>query len=219
MHKLKLVKHEKWRRCCCCWWCGHVWWKEEGDHDENDDDDGAAADDGAVMTLLLWRCCVDGDARRWWWGKNIMTKYVGNNFLGKTLSLPELVVSFVLVSWWFVSFVSVVLGVLVALWWCVRSVVSWRCPVMFWVFRPCFGCFRGVLASHVVSWWYWRNGIFSTNLAHLSTQKWASKETRNFAIGVVCWVNCIFKRYSLELIGRNNAYIYITLYIYTTIYI
>ena len=52
-----------------------------------------------------------------------MTKYVGNNFLGKTLSLSELVVSFVLVSWWFVSFVSVVLGVLVALWWCVRSVV------------------------------------------------------------------------------------------------
>ena len=32
--------------------------------------------------------------------------------------------SFVLVSWWSVSFVSVVLGVLVALWWCVRSVVS-----------------------------------------------------------------------------------------------
>ena len=58
--------------------------------------------------------------------KIIMTIFVGNNFLGKTLcrSFWELVVSFVLVSWWSVNFVSVVVGVLVALWWCVRSVVS-----------------------------------------------------------------------------------------------
>ena len=58
-------------------------------------------------------------------GKNIVTKYNGNNFLGKILcrSFWELVVSFVLVFWWSVNFVSVVVGVLVALWWCVRNVV------------------------------------------------------------------------------------------------
>ena len=73
-------------------------------------------------------------------GKKYHHKICSNNFLGKTLcgSFWELVVSFVLVSWLSVNFVSVVVSVLVALWWCVRSVVSWRCPVMFWVFCSCF---------------------------------------------------------------------------------
>ena len=53
----------------------------------------------------------DGDGKIW--EKNIMTKYVGNNFLGNTLcrSFRKLVVSAVLVSWWSVNFVSVVFGV------------------------------------------------------------------------------------------------------------
>jgi hypothetical protein len=94
----------------------------------------------------------------------------------------------VLVSWWSVNFVSVVVGVLVALWWCVHSVLTVSGDVlgvlfMFWVFPWCLG------SVPVVSWWYWRNGIFLTKLAHLSTQKLASKETRNFAVGGVCWVN------------------------------
>ena len=55
--------------------------------------------------------------------------------------------SVVLVSWWLVNFVSVVVGVLVALWWCVRSVLTVSGDVlgvllMFWVFL----CFYGVMA-------------------------------------------------------------------------
>ena len=59
-------------------------------------------------------------------GKKYHDKICWQQPFGKTLcrSFWELVVSFVLVSWWSVNFVSVVVGVLVALWWCVRSVVS-----------------------------------------------------------------------------------------------
>ena len=85
---------------------------------------------------------------------NIMTKYVGNNFLGNTLcrSFRELVVSVVLVSWWSVNFVSVVVGVLVALWCCVRSVLTVSgdfgsfCGVLA-VFRWCLGGIEGMVFS------------------------------------------------------------------------
>ena len=79
----------------------------------------------------------DGDGKTW--ENKIMTKYVGNNFLGNTLcrSFRELVMSVVLVSWWSVNSVSVVVGVLVALWWCVRSVLT---------VSGDFGSFCGVLA-------------------------------------------------------------------------
>jgi len=46
--------------------------------------------------------------------------------------------NWVLVSWWSVNFVSVVVGVLVALW----------VLFMFWVFPWCLG------SVPVVSWWY-----------------------------------------------------------------
>ena len=81
-----------------------------------------------------------------------MTKYAGSNFLGNTLwrSFRELVVSVLLVSWWSLNCVSI--GFLVALWWCVRSVLTvfgdvfgvllmlWRrfCGVLS-VFRWCLG--------------------------------------------------------------------------------
>ena len=91
-----------------------------------------------------------------------------------------------LVSWWSVNFVSVVVGVLVALWWCVRSVltVSGDFGSFFGVlavFRWCLGGIDGMVFSC----------IFSPKLVHLSTQKFASKKTRNFAIGVVGWVNLL----------------------------
>ena len=85
---------------------------------------------------------------------NIMTKYIGNKFLGNTLcrSFRELVTSVVLVSWWSVNFVSVVAGVLVALWWCVRSVLTVSgdfgsfCGVLA-VFRWCLGGIEGIVFS------------------------------------------------------------------------
>ena len=94
----------------------------------------------------------DGDGKIW--EKNIMTKYVGNNFLGNTLCryFRELVVSVVLVSWWSVNFVSVVVGVLVALWWCVCSVLTVSgdfgsfCGVLA-VFRWCLGGIEGIVFS------------------------------------------------------------------------
>ena len=32
--------------------------------------------------------------------------------------------------------------------------------------------------------------VSRSSVVSRSMQKWASKEMRNFAIGVVCWVNC-----------------------------
>ena len=94
----------------------------------------------------------DGDGKTW--ENNIMTKYVGNSFLGNTLcrSFRELVMSVVLVSWWSVNFVLVVVGVLVALWWCVRSVLTASgdfgsfCGVLA-VFRCCLGGIEGMVFS------------------------------------------------------------------------
>ena len=76
-------------------------------------------------------------------GKKIfMTKNIGSDFL----------VSVLLVSWWSLNRVSVVVGVLVALWWCVRS------------FLTVFGDVLGVL---LMSWWCFcgvlvvlRGGVF-----------------------------------------------------------
>ena len=67
----------------------------------------------------------------------------GSNSLGKNLRRSFL--ELVLVSWWSLNCVSVVVGVLVALWWCVRSVLTMFGDVlgvllMFWL------CFCGVLA-------------------------------------------------------------------------
>ena len=87
-----------------------------------------------------------------------------------------------LVSWWSLNCVSVVVGALVALWWCVRSVLT--------VFgnAVCCSCLGGV---SVVSWrcsgvvfsWYLRNDFFLTKLARLSTPNWRQRnETRHFAI-------------------------------------
>ena len=73
---------------------------------------------------------------------------------------------------------------LVSLWWCVRSVLTesgdfGSCCGVLAVFRGCLVGIEGMVFS-----------CFLIKLVHLSTQKSASKKTRNFAaIGVVCWVN------------------------------
>ena len=87
-------------------------------------------------------------------GKMILTKYAGNNFLGKKtlwwyLSWRLMVSVLLLVSrWslncWCLGGLSIVFRVLVALWRCVRK--SWRCSVMFWVMLMLSWCFCGVLA-------------------------------------------------------------------------
>jgi hypothetical protein len=80
----------------------------------------------------------------------IMTEYAGSNFSGKILcrSFRELVVFvlmmsvLLLVSWWSLTCVSVVVGVLAAIWRCVRQ--SRRCSVMFRVLLMFSWCFGGV---------------------------------------------------------------------------
>ena len=57
-----------------------------------------------------------------------MTKYFGSDIL----------VFVLLVSWWSLNCVSVVVGVLVAFWWCVRSVLR---------------VFADVLGVLLMSWW------------------------------------------------------------------
>ena len=80
-------------------------------------------------------------------GKIIMTKYVGNNFLGKNPLQVLVGLGCVLRHAGVLVVCQFSLGgrtgVLVAVWWCVR-----RCPVMSWVFFWCFG------RVPVVSWWY-----------------------------------------------------------------
>ena len=100
----------------------------------------------------------------------IMTKYVGNVCL----------VSVLLVPWRSLNGISVVVSVLVALWWRVRSVLTvsgdvlgvlWCCGMV----SPCFS----------------RNDSFLTKLVRLSIPTWRQRnETPHFAIGAVCWVNC-----------------------------
>ena len=99
------------------------------------------------------------------WSQHASSNCNGSNLLSCWQSWLVMMSLSILFRWWLVS------------WWHFGgvSIVSWRCPVMFWVFPWCLG------SVPVVSWWYWRNGIFLTKLAHLSTQKLASKETRNFA--------------------------------------
>ena len=96
---------------------------------------------------MFWRCCDDGDGKM-----IIMTESAGSNFSGKILcmSFRELVVFvlimslLLLVSWWFLTCVSVVVGVLAVIWRCVRQ--SRRCSVMFRVLLM-FSC---PLAVHFV---------------------------------------------------------------------
>ena len=88
--------------------------------------------------------------------------------------------SVVLVSWWSVNFVSVVVGVLVALWCCVRSVLTVSgdfgsfCGVLA-VFRWCLGGIEGTVFSLV----------FSPKLVHLSTPKNHIKENAK-----LCYWGC-----------------------------
>jgi hypothetical protein len=72
----------------------------------------------------------------------------------------------------------------------------------------------------MVSWWYWRSGIFLTKLAHLSTQKLASKETQNFAFGILCWVNLYIHIHIIFTVYLYiyNVCMYIYIYIHTYIY-
>jgi hypothetical protein len=49
--------------------------------------------------------------------------------------------------------------------------------LMFWVFLWCHG------SVPVVSWWYWRSGILSTKLAHLSTQNWRQWKRKTLVLG------------------------------------
>ena len=80
-----------------------------------------------------------------------------------------------LVSWWSLNCVSVVVGVLVALWWCVRSVlVACLCGV------PVVSCGVVGLVFFFI--------FFHEACSPVST-KLVSTETHNFAIGVVFWVN------------------------------
>ena len=155
----------------------------------------------SVLTVLWW----------WWWESDILTKYAGSNFFGKTKTLRgpfrELVVSvlmvsvlkswwlmvsvLLLVSWWSLNCVSVVVGILVALSRCGRK--SWRCSVMFWVLLMFSSCFCAVLA--VFRWCF--GGIEETVLflkenGSPDNTKLASTEMWDFAIGVVCWANCWF---------------------------
>ena len=72
-----------------------------------------------------------------------MTKCVGNNCLVSVV---------LLVSWWSLNCVSVVVGVLVALWWYVRSVLTVLGDVLV-VLLMSWWCFCGVLAV-------FRGGVF-----------------------------------------------------------
>jgi hypothetical protein len=72
----------------------------------------------------------------------------------------------------------------VALWWRVRSVL-----MMLGVFLMFWWCFCGV--SGVLKEWHfldWAGTPLNTKLA--------SKETQNFAIGAVCWVNYIAREWN-----------------------
>ena len=104
-----------------------------------------------MMVVVLWWCCCegvvlivmreDGDGEIYhdkvcWqqlFGKKPFTGPFGNWWCLLCWYLGGLLILFrlSLVSWWHFGGVSV---------------VSWRCPVMFWVFCSCFGCFYGVMA-------------------------------------------------------------------------
>ena len=75
-----------------------------------------------------------------------------------------------LVSWWSLNCVSVVVGVLVALWWCVRSVlVACLCGV------PVVSC--GVVGLVFFSY-------FFTKLAHLSVPNWCQRKHTILLLGL-----------------------------------
>jgi hypothetical protein len=82
--------------------------------------------------MMVMRENIDGN--KWLLAATLWEKHLRRSFL-----------ELVLVSWWSLNCVSVVVGVLVALWWCVRSVLTMFGDVlgvllMFWL------CFCGVLA-------------------------------------------------------------------------
>ena len=141
-----------------------------------------------MVVVVLWWCCCEGVVlivmREDGDGEIYHDKVCWQQLFGKKPFTGPFgrVVSVVLVSWWLVNFVSVVVGVLVALWWCVRSVLTVSGDVlgvllMFWVFLWCHG------SVPVVSWWYWRSGILSTKLAHLSTQNWRQWKRKTLVLG------------------------------------
>ena len=122
--------------------------------------------------MLRWCCCVvvvvmmvmreDGDGK-----KMILTKYVGNNFS----------VSVLLVSWWSLKCVSVVVGVLVALWWCVLSVLTVLFGDVLGVLLMPWWCFCGVLAV-------FRGSVFQVFKEWYLIFVWLSSLACQYQIGV-----------------------------------
>ena len=106
-------------------------------------------------------------------------------------------VSVLLVSWLSLNCVSAIVDVLVALWWCVRDVLTVFGDVlgvllMSWACCSCLGVVSVVSwwCCGMVSSWYLRKNIYLIKLARLSIPTWRqTNETRHFAIGVVGWVN------------------------------
>ena len=103
--------------------------EDEEESDDDDDDDGDHDDDGVLMMVGV---CIEGVVMMVMVKNDIMTKYAGSNFLGKN-PLPlvafVLMVSVLIVDgvcppagvWGGLNCISVVVGVLVALWRYVRN--------------------------------------------------------------------------------------------------
>ena len=124
---------------------------EDEDEEESDDDDDDDHDDDGV--LMMVDVCIEGVVMMVM-VKMILWQYAGSNFLGKNplpLDAFVLMVSVLIVDgvcppagvWGGLNCISVVVGVLVALWRYVRN--SWRCSVMFWVSLMFSWCFCAVL--------------------------------------------------------------------------
>jgi hypothetical protein len=86
-----------------------------------------------------------------------------------------------LVPWWSLNCVSVAIGVLVALWRCVRK--SWRCSVMFWVLLMVAWCFCAVL---VFRWCF--GGIeerfFLSKMAPWTIPNWCQRRCETLLLGL-----------------------------------
>ena len=88
-----------------------------------------------------------------------------------------------LVCWWSLNCVWVVVGILVALWRCVRK--SWRCSVMLWVLLMFSWCFCGVLA--VFRWCF--GGIeetvfFGSKMAPRTIPNWHQRRCETLLLGL-----------------------------------